>query len=127
MGGWIVESDGKFVTIPFDVKFIVPRVEGRFPNEVMLEMDDDYFRHNIAPHAIWIHGLGEFASFSYCGEGLTVALFPSLDQAVKAKRAIDGGGCGGQCVRVHFIARLDPQNSRKAREKQNIRDYVAKL
>ena len=45
--------------------------------------------------------------------------------AIQAKRMIDGGGCGGGCVKVHVIAYLDPKNSRHAREQENIRKYQA--
>jgi hypothetical protein len=65
------------------------------------------------------------ASSKLCGRELTIARHQTLKEAIKAKRMIDGGGCGGGCAKVHVIVRIDPNNSRAAKEKANIRRYVA--
>jgi hypothetical protein len=125
MGGRIVQCDGEFVTMPFDGDWSVPTLEGRFPNAVMLDMDEARFKSGFVPHAIWTLGKGEFASLSYCGQGLTIQRYPTLEAAIWAKRTIDGSGCGGGCVKVHFIIHIDPTNSRAAQEQENIRKYKA--
>ena len=49
MGGWIVECDGESVEMPFVAPgdpedWIVPTLDGRFPDAVIPEMDEDRFR-----------------------------------------------------------------------------------
>ena len=46
---------------------------------------------------------GEYASLSYCGQGLVIQRYNTLERAIAAKRAIDDEGCGGGCVKVHII------------------------
>ena len=46
--------------------------------------------------------------------------------AVRAKQAIDGGGCGGGCCKVNILVRADAGNPRAAKEQSNIREYVFK-
>jgi hypothetical protein len=125
MGGFWVEYESKLVTMPFGEDWTVPTLEGRFPNEVMLMMDEARFKRSFESRAIWIQGAGEFATLSYCGEGLTIQRHRTLESAIEAKRAIDGGGCGGGCAKVHIIVGIDPKNSRHTREQENIRQYVA--
>lgn len=125
-GGWRVQVDGEWVVMPFGGNWMVPTLEGRFPNEVLLRMDEDRFKTGFEGHAIRaIHGNGEYAILSYCGEGLTIERHATLEEAITAKRAIDVGGCGGGCVKVHIIVHVDPKNSRQARQDENIRKWRA--
>lgn len=124
-GGWCVECDGELVTIPFNVEWIVPKLEGRFPNKVMLTMDENRFQGGFECHAIWTEGKGEFATLAYCNGELTICRHASLEKAISAKRVIDSGGCGGSCCKVHVIVQIDATNSREAREQENIRKYKA--
>lgn len=124
-GGWMIECDGEFVLMPLDSDWMVPTLEGQFPDTVMLDMDEARFKRGFAARATWTSGKGEFASLAYCGRGLTIQRYPDLEGAIKAKRPIDGAGCGGGCVGVHFIIHVDPTNSRATREKENIRNYRA--
>lgn len=123
MGGWMVECDGEFVTMPFGEGWDVPTLEGRFPNRVMLRMDEDHFKRGFEKHAIWAHGKGKYATLAYCGGELTIERHKTLRQAIHAKRTIDGSGCGGGCAKVHVIAYVDPTNSRRARQLENVRRY----
>ena|SRR5665213_2803493 len=65
------------------------------------------------PRAIWIAGSAPdagrcFASVSLCGgEGqTTVILYPSLAEALAAKRLIDRLACGGRCIRLHSVVEV---------------------
>jgi hypothetical protein len=122
---FIVNCDGQSVEMPFDGDWIVPTLEGRFPNEVMLTMDEDRFGRACKAHAIWTEGCGNFATLAYCGGELTIQRHQTLEQAITAKRMIDDGGCGGGCCKVHVIVEIDPTNSRHTREQENIRRHVA--
>ena len=48
------------------------------------------------PRAAWIEGDGGFALLARCGV-LTVTLWPTPEEAEKAKAMIDHAGCGGHC------------------------------
>jgi hypothetical protein len=61
---------------------------------------------------------------AYCGEGLTIQRYEKLEDAVRAKQAIDG--CGGGCCKVNILVRADARNPRAAKEQSNIREYVSK-
>jgi hypothetical protein len=119
---WLVNCDGKLVEMPFDGDWIVDDLEGRLPNEVMFTMDERKFECSFE-EAIWTHGEGEYATLAYCRE-LTIMRHATLDRAIESKRMIDGGGCGGGCMRMHVIIRIDPTNSRYHREQENIRRYI---
>jgi hypothetical protein len=123
-GGWIVKCDGESVLMPLDGEWIVPDLEGELPNRAVLVMDEGRFKRGFEQRAIWCHGVGEYASLAYCGEGLTIQRYYTLAKAIEAKRAIDSCGCGGECVNVHLILRVDPTNSRKACQEENVRAYV---
>jgi hypothetical protein len=102
------------------------QVAGPSPNEVVLIMDEDRFQSGFVEHAIWTYGKGPFASLAYCGEGLTIQRYEKLEDAVRAKQAIDGGSCGGGCCKVNILVRADAGNPRAAKEQSNIREYVSK-
>jgi hypothetical protein len=78
MGGFIVQCDGKMVTMPFEGNWMVSKLQGPFPNEVVLTMDEDRFQSGFVEHAIWTYGKGPFASLAYCGEGLTIQRYEKL-------------------------------------------------
>ena len=59
------------------------------------------------PKAIWIEGRGKWASLSACQPGVTVALFSRKADAEAAKHIIDDCGCGGGCMRAHWIVNLE--------------------
>lgn len=122
MGGWIVECDGELVTMPIEGDWVVPDLEGKLPDSVLLTTDEERFKRGFKAHAVWTHGAGEYATLAYCRE-LTIQRHATLEQAIRAKQAIDGGGCSGACVKVHILVHIDPTNSRKARELANIRNY----
>jgi hypothetical protein len=46
--------------------------------------------------ALWITGTGPYASLASCG-GLTVQLYETMAEALKAKAWIDQFGCGHAC------------------------------
>jgi hypothetical protein len=120
---WLVWFEEKLVEMPFEGNWIVPDLEGRFPNGVMLGMDESRFKDGFARHAVWTRGTGEYATLAYCGGELTIMRHATLERAVEAKRTIDASGCGGGCVKVHAIIEIDPRNSRRAKEQENIRKY----
>jgi hypothetical protein len=91
----------------------------------MLTMDENRFKRGFVKYAIWTHGAGNYATLAYCGSNLTIQRHATLEAAIQAKRAIDGGGCGSGCAKVHVIVEIDPQNSRAAREQDNIRKFQA--
>jgi hypothetical protein len=64
--------------MPFEESWSVPTLEGRFPNSVMLEMDEKRFKRGIEAHAIWTDGTGEFATLAYCGGELTIKRYKPL-------------------------------------------------
>jgi hypothetical protein len=121
----MVECDGEFVSVPFDGNWIVPTLEGRLPNKVLLDMDADRFKRGFEARAVWTHGKGEFATLAYCGHGLTIQRHQTLAKAVEAKKVIDSSGCGGGCAKVHLIVHVDPANPRADRQKANVRQHVA--
>jgi hypothetical protein len=51
-----------------------------------------------------------YALLAHCRRGrlggLTVTLWPTLEEAERSKRMIDAGGCGGCCYRDHEIVLL---------------------
>lgn len=65
------------------------------------------------PDAAWISGSGEWALIAWCRVP-TVTLWDTRDEAETAMRLIDATGCGGNCGRVHEIARVRTWN-REAR------------
>jgi hypothetical protein len=63
------------------------------------------------PRPLWVQGDpppgGEcWAVVSLCSPGVTVTLWPTLEQAERAKQSIDDTGCGGSCWRRHRILAL---------------------
>jgi hypothetical protein len=122
---FIVQCDGKFVDMPLDGNWMVPGLDGYFPDKVMLRMDAREFQAGFINRAVWTRGEGPYASLAYCGAGLTIRRFLTLKGAIEAKRAIDGAGCGGGCCRIHVIVQVDADNPRNEMEQANIRAYVA--
>jgi len=120
--GWLVHCEGEDVEIPFDVDWIVDKVDGRLPDDVVLTMDKKQF-DQLAKQAEWTAGFGNYATLAYC-RGLTIIKHQTKAEAIEAKRCIDYTGCGGACCRVHLIVEIDPLNSRRQRELENIRRYM---
>jgi hypothetical protein len=62
------------------------------------------------PRAYWINGNGQYALVADCRKAperiLTVTLWPSREEAEKAKAGIDAYACGGACVKNHWIEDL---------------------
>jgi hypothetical protein len=65
-----------------------------------------YIVRRLLPGAEWIEGNGGYASLADCpvpsykrGPCTTVMLFPTYEEALKAKATIDQGGCGGNPCR----------------------------
>jgi hypothetical protein len=116
-----VERNGKWYTLPLDA--IPFRYPPGPPNKVILTLDACQFE-DASNSAAWIDGEGEFAVFAYC-RALTVTRWPTLEEAVEAKRAIDGGGCGGGCVRLHFIIRFDASNPERSEYERQLDEYIA--
>jgi hypothetical protein len=50
----------------------------------------------------------------------------TLRRAIEARRAIDGGGRGGGCCKVHLIAHVDPENGHQAREAAFIEQTITR-
>ena len=52
---YAVEHRGKLVDVPFDV---LPQssITGRFPNDVVLKMDESRFHVSFGRHAVWVQG-----------------------------------------------------------------------
>jgi hypothetical protein len=71
MGGWIIQHEGESYTLPFDFDRPDP-VLGRFPDGIVLTMDESKFEASFGKHAIWTHGKGPFAVLAYCGGELTI-------------------------------------------------------
>ena len=115
--------DGKLVSLPLDFEFARP-VRGRLSNHVALTIDERDFDRLFGEQAEWIHGKGPYATLAYC-RLLTIQRHKSVEDAINAKRAIDGGGCGGGCARVHLIIHCDPTNSEHEAEQQRIREHIA--
>jgi len=57
-------------------------------------------------NAVWIAGEGPYALLARCNKALTVTLWKTREEALKAKNAIDEGGCGGGCNKNHEIIEL---------------------
>jgi hypothetical protein len=66
---WIVSVDDEFVKIPFGVEWSVPDLEGVFPDQIVLTMDEQRFKHSFAKRALWVQGKGNYVSISYCPAG----------------------------------------------------------
>lgn len=73
------------------------------------------------PRAVSVTGDGPWATLAWCpggsrpGPALTIALWPTEDEARSARASIDRSGCGGQCRRDHEIVSLVPiHRARKA-------------
>jgi hypothetical protein len=126
MGGWIVEHEGKWVTVPFDDYPAPSPHQSKLSNDVALTFDEADFKSRFGNHAIWVTGKGEYAVLAYCGGELTITRWPTLEQAVTAKRTIDGGGCGGGCAKVHLIMHFDPANPGDAANRKAVEDYLAR-
>ena len=117
---YAVEHRGKLVDVPFDV---LPQssITGRFPNDVVLKMDESRFHVSFGRHAVWVQGNGPYAVLSYCDGTITISRWAKVEDAIGAKRTIDGSGCGGGCVKVHVIIHFDPENGaarERARDRQ---------
>jgi hypothetical protein len=124
---WMIEHEGERYLLPMGAGVFESEIGGRFPNEPMLAMDEAAFSRRFGEWAIWgQEGIGPFAVLAFCGGELTITRWDTLDAAVKAKRAIDGCGCGGQCAKVHVIVTVDADNPRQAKEKEAIRAYIEK-
>jgi hypothetical protein len=54
----------------------------------------------------WVAGDGPWASVSYCPRGTTAILFPSRDEAQRAKEQVDKTRCGGACIMQHRVVFL---------------------
>jgi len=117
---WLVPLDGKLVSMPFDFDWIVPSLEGKLPNKVILTMDEARFQRGLIDHAIWTHGHSQYASLACCAGELTIQRYETLKEAIRAKQTIDNSGCGGGCCRVHLIVRAD------ARQEANVREHAEK-
>lgn len=84
-----------------------------------------YYRHNcerrhrtprtfaqcVWKHAVWIIGVGAYATVSTCSHGArrrctTVMLHPTVEDAQQALATIDATGCGGRCTRQHKLIEL---------------------
>jgi hypothetical protein len=127
MGGWIIFDDkrNRTIEIPWEVEFPKSPHREQLPDEVHLSFDERRFKRNFGDHALWVSGKGEYAVLAYCGDALTITRWPTLEEAVAAKRRIDGTGCGGRCVGVHLIMRFDATNPEHAAEQAVIEDYAA--
>lgn len=122
--GMIVHHGGKQYDLPFDINW--PRsMTAQLPNAVTLQIDEYDFKRRFGDHAEWVEGSGPYATLAYCGGKLTIARWSTLEKAISAKRAIDGGGCGGGCCKVHLIAHIDPENGHAAREAAWIERVIA--
>lgn len=51
----------------------------------------------------WTAGNARYASVAFCPRCVTVFMYPTLQEALDAKAAIDAGGCGGMCHRNHKV------------------------
>lgn len=58
------------------------------------------------PRARWIKGDGSYALLAHC-DVLTIALYASGADAIRAKAALDEHGCGSRCVADHDLIRMD--------------------
>jgi hypothetical protein len=73
LGGFTIECDGEFIEMPFDGNWMVSTLEGRFPNSVMLRIDETRFKLGFEKHCVsTVYGKGRYATLGYCGHGLTV-------------------------------------------------------
>lgn len=66
----------------------------------------------IGKRLCWVIGVGRFATISWCdgrrrARYVTVILHEDVDDARKAKAAMDSTGCGGRCQRKHDLVRID--------------------
>lgn len=120
---FVAMCDGEPVNMPLDGKWMVPTLDGRLPNRVMLRMDEQRFKRGFLDKAAWTAGSGKFASLAYCGHGLKIQRYHTLAEAIDAKRAIDDTGCGSGCCKVHLIVHADPANSRSAAQAANVRRH----
>ena len=120
---YAVEHRGKLVDVPFDV---LPQssITGRFPNDVVLKMDESQFHVSFGRHAVWVQGNGPYAVLSYCDGTITISRWAKVEDAIGAKRTIDGSGCGGGCVKVHVIIHFDPENGAARERERAIDNYL---
>ena len=118
--------DGQWGAMPLDDDaWRVERQNGQFADEVIFEMDGNYFRSAWEKFAEWVCGSGDFATLSFCKARLTIVRHATLPQAIQAKQTIDRCGCGIKwCSNVHFIIKIDSTDSRRAREDENLRELV---
>jgi hypothetical protein len=121
---WFTPFEGRLVEMPLDGNWMVATLEGQLPDSVVLTMDEERFQRGFVKRAVWTTGRGPFATLAYCGVGPTIVRHQTLEAAVIAKQGIDGGGCGGECCKVHIIVRADADNNRAARQQNNIRETV---
>jgi hypothetical protein len=120
---WLMEHEGQTYDLGFDCPTL-PSMKGRLPNKVMLWIDERNFEHYWEEHATWTSGAGPYAVLAFCRE-LTITRWQTLDEAIKAKRTIDGSACGGACSRAHIIAHIDPANGFRAAQKAADAKYIA--
>ena len=120
---YAVEHRGKLVDVPFDV---LPQssITGRFPNDVVLKMDESRFHVSFGRHAVWVQGNGPYAVLSYCDGTITISRWAKVEDAIVAKRTIDGSRCGGGCVKVHVIIHFDPENGAARERERAIDNYL---
>jgi hypothetical protein len=120
---YAVEHRGKLVDVPFDV---LPQssITGRFPNDVVLKMDESRFHVSFGRHAVWVQGNGPYAVLSYCDGTITISRWAKVEDAIGAKRTIDGSGCGGGSVKVHVIIHFDPENGAARERERAIDNYL---
>lgn len=64
------------------------------------------------PRCEWITGHGDFILIAWCSTP-TISRWPTLTEALDAKRGIDCGGCGHACHRAHEIIRVDLDQQRR--------------
>ena len=64
---WAIYHRGEFVDVPFDLE-LPKRIEGRFPNDVILKMDESRFETSFGNYAVWVEGCGPNAVLAYCGK-----------------------------------------------------------
>src|ERR1700730_7341858 len=55
---------------------------------------------------------------------ITISRWAKVEDAIGAKRTIDGSGCGGGCVKVHVIIHFDPENGAARERERAIDNYL---
>jgi hypothetical protein len=57
------------------------------------------------PKIVWIEGTGKYALVVYC-KNMSVSLYRTESEAIRAKRRINDIGCGEMCNNNHSIINL---------------------